>query len=106
MSNIKDGFKEFKSENLKLSFNVPENFYMASSDDAENRFEFVEIEKGISSITAVVYSKSDVGSAGELAKEDFNHNKDVLNEELAKFSEDLTKKQYGDISATEYTYKV
>lgn len=106
LSNIKDGFKEFKSENLKLSFNVPENFYMASSSESENMFSFYEIEKEISTITAVVYSKSDVKSAIDLAKEDFNHNKEVLNEELAKFSEDLTKKQYGDISATEYTYKV
>lgn len=106
LANIKDGFKKYESEHLKLSFNVPENFYMASSEDAENKFEFYEMENSISSIIAVVYSKSDVGSANALAAEDFEHNKQVLNENLATFSNSIIEKQYENISAIEYSYTV
>lgn len=106
LSNIKDGFKKFESEQMKISFNVPENFYMATSEDSQNRFEFYEIDEGISSITAVIYSKSDVESASSLAAEDYDHNKEVLNEKITKFSSGIVQKQYGSISATEYTYTV
>ncbi len=106
LSNIKDGFKKFESENMKLSFNVPENFYMVSSEDSQNRFEFYELENGISSVNAVIYSKSDVVSASALATEDFNHNKEVLNEELVTFSDAPVERQYNNIFATEYSYTV
>lgn len=106
LSNTKDGFKKFESEYLKLSFNVPENFYMATSEDSENYFEFYELENGISSISAVVYSKSDVVSASALATEDFTHNKEVLNEALTTFSNGPVERQYANISATEYSYTV
>lgn len=106
MSSIKDGFRTFESEHLKLSFDVPENFYMASSEDSQNRFEFYESENGISSIIAVVYSKSDAVSAQQLATDDYNHNKAVLNEELATFSKEPSAKQYSNISAVEYSYDV
>lgn len=106
LSNNKDGFKKFESENMKFSFNVPENFYMVSSEDSQNRFEFYELENGISSVIAVIYSKSDVVSASALATEDFNHNKEVLNEELVTFSDAPVERQYNNIFATEYSYTV
>ncbi len=106
LSNVKDGFKKFEAEHLKLSFNVPENFYMASSEDAQNQFIFQEIENEISSVDAVVYSKSDVGSASALATEDFNHNKTVLNEKITTFINGPIERQYSNIFATEYSYTV
>ncbi len=106
LSNIKDGYKRYESEHLKLSFDVPQNFYMATSEDSQNRFEFYDIEKGISSITAVVYSKSDVESAASLASVDYNHNKKVLNEKIATFSNAPVQRQYSNICATEYSYTV
>lgn len=106
LSNIKSGFRKFESEHLKLSFNVPENFYMATSEDSQNRFDFYEIENGISAVHAVVYSKSDVGSAKELATADYDHNKALLNEDLATFSNEPSAKEYSNISAIEYSYAV
>lgn len=106
LANNKDGYKKFESEHLKLSFNVPENFYMATSEDSQNQFEFREVKNEISSISAVVYSKSDVTSATALAAADYKHNKTVLNETLATFGEGTTERQYSNISATEYSYEV
>lgn len=105
LSNIKDGFRRFESEQLKFSFDVPENYYMASSS-SQNRFDFFEVKNEVSSITSVVYSKSDVTSARELATEDYNHNKKVMNEKLATFSDNVTDKQYNGLSAWEYTYSI
>lgn len=106
LSNLKDGFRKFEAEHLKFSFNVPEKFYMESSEDAENRFEFYEIENGISSIIAAVYSKKDAESLKSFATEDFEHNKKVLNENLTTFHSGLVEKKYKNITATEYSYTV
>lgn len=106
MSNIKDGFRRFESEELKLSFDVPENYAMITSDDSHNSFGFIETENEISRINVEVFSKSDVGSASELAKVDYDHNKGLMNENLAKFSEGTVGREYASFSATEYTYTI
>ena len=106
LSNSKDGFRRFESEELKLSFDVPDNFYMDTSDESQNRFTFSEIKNEISGITVVVYSKSDVTSASALALEDYNHNKKYLNEKLAIFSQGITEKQYDGFVASEYTCSI
>lgn len=105
LSNIKDGFRKFEAEHLKLSFDVPENFYLASSDDSQNRFEFYELGEGVSSVTAVIYSKDDKVTAKSLATDDYNHNKELLNESITTFN-GITEKQYEKMLATEYEYTV
>ena len=105
LSNIKDGFRKFEAEHLKFSFNVPENFFMASSDESQNKFEFYELGEGVSSIRAVVYSKGDKTTVKSLATDDYNHNKALLNENITTF-EGVKEKQYEKISATEYSYIV
>jgi len=108
LSNVKDGFKRFESEYMKLSFDVPDEFCMASSEDAQNDFSFYElkpnISESVSSIEAVVYSKSDVESAEALAQNDYEHNKTLLNEELAEFGPAPKARKYSNISAIEYSY--
>lgn len=104
LSNTKDGFKRFESEAMKLSFDVPETFCMTSSEDSHNSFEFAEVEKGVSSMSVVVYSKGNIGSAKALATEDYDHNKSVLNKAFATFSDGITSRQYTDFTAYEYTY--
>jgi len=106
LSKVKDGFRRFESDQMKLSFDVPEDFYMASSEYSQNRFEFYEIENDVSSIHADVYSKDEIGTAKALAKNDYDHNKNVLNEKITTFSENITDKKYGEISASEYSYTV
>ena len=106
LSEIKDGFRKFESDYLKLSFDVPENFYMASSEDSESRFEFYENGDGGSSIHMVVYSKSDVESAEKLATRDHDHNKQLINEELVQKFTDVYKKDYSKKSAYEYEYLI
>ena len=106
LSNIKDGFRKFESEELKLSFDVPQNFYMATSEDAGNEFRFYENDDGKSDMAVVVYSKSDVKSASDLANEDYNHNKKTINESIVKFSDGVIQKQYDNISVYEYTYTI
>lgn len=104
LSEIKDGFRNFESEYLKLSFNVPENFYMASSEDSESNFEFYENSDGGSSMHMVVYSKSDVESSEKLAIRDHDHNKQLINEDLVQKFTDVYKKDYSKRSAYQYEY--
>ena len=104
LSTVKNGYRKFESDKLKLSFNVPQNFVMTSSDDLENKFEFNTMDQGdeISGMNVVVYSKSEVGSAEELANSDYNHNKQYYNEEITRFNGEVKARQYGSINAYEY----
>lgn len=106
LTNIKDGFKKFESEDMKVSFDVPENYRMTSSEDSQNSFSFKEIDEGVSWINLEIYSKSDVESAKALAERDYNHNKALLNKDLATFCDDVTKREYTDFTAWEYTCEV
>lgn len=106
MSNVNDGFRRFEAEHLGFSFDVPENLYMATSDETENDFQFYEIVNGISKIVATVYSKDGIGTAETLANEDYNHNKKILNESVTKFSDEVVQKKYRDITAFEYNYDI
>ncbi|MBE7012981.1 MAG: copper amine oxidase N-terminal domain-containing protein [Ruminococcaceae bacterium] len=107
LSTVKDGYREYKNEKLKLSFNVPESFYMTSDENAENRFSFaINDEKDtISSMNFIVYSKSDELTAKSLAERDREHNKQVMNEDMSAFGE-VSEKEYNSLSACEYEYTV
>lgn len=104
MSNVKDGFRTFKSEELKLSLNLPHNYYQTSNEDTINYFVFrpMDAQDNISDIVFAVYSKSEAGDAKTLAEQDYNNNKNSINEELSQFSETIYQKAYSDFSAYEY----
>lgn len=108
LSKVKDGFRKFESEDMKISFDVPENFFMTSSEDTENVFTFIssESEDYISDMVVAIYSKESGLSAEEMARKDYEHNKGDINELIATFSEDVTLKEYDRFTAYEYTYNI
>lgn len=107
LSNVKDGMRNFEAENLKLSFNVPDNYFMVSPEESENKFYFASWEEDdlVSEINAEVYSKSAVTSAEELAKKDYYGNKEYMNPKMAKFTE-VKAVKYNNFEGFEYTYKI
>lgn len=105
LSNIKDGMRQYKNDTLKVSLSVPHNYTVYES--GENRVDFYPIDEDdyVSAIALVVYSKSDDVTAELLAKTDYGHNKQVLNEGLTTFTE-VEKTDYPEFSAYRYTYTV
>lgn len=108
LSNVKNGVRRFEAEDIKLSFDVPQNFIMLSDEDAENSFYFMNIDPDDddSDISVSVYSKDSVESAETLAKKDYEHNKKFYNEEITHFDDELTKNKYNNIDVYEYNFNV
>lgn len=104
-SNIVDGYRRFESEELKFSINVPEDYFMASSEDSQNRFDFAVSDFDASSdLIVVIYSKSDVGSAQELAKYDYDLNMATLNEEMTTFTTRVVNREYAGFECYQYEF--
>lgn len=108
LSNVENGMRRFESETLNISFNIPENYFQTSSEDEINNFEFVPLsyDDEVSKIAFGVYSKSHAGGAKALAEKDYLHNKGLLNETIAIFSDGIISKDYADFTAYEYTHTV
>lgn len=106
LSNVKDGYRTFKDEQLKISFNVPEDMLILSEEDGVNRYEFTTYgtDTNRPGIILQVVSKSEVKSAFDLANTDFARNKLHLNEEIVEFSQGVYEKPYGGLTAYEYSY--
>lgn len=104
-SNVKNGYRRFESEEMKFGIDIPENFYLEESG-AINEFNFYtsELDDNQSRIHVCVFSKSDVTSAEELAKYDFDNNKKHLNKEMVEFSNRIYQKTRGNFSCYEYYY--
>ncbi len=107
LSNIKDGVRNFKSKEAKISFDVPKEFYMSSSEYSINEFSFSSLEpKDYSSDMHIgIYSKSDVKGAKELASKDYNNNKEALDSPVVKFSNGVVESKYNSFDAYEYTFE-
>jgi len=107
LSNVKDGYRTFHAESMNFKINVPRNFYMSSSEDIENEFTFrsLDLDDDVSLISVGIYSASAVGSAKELAEKDYNHNKNLLNPELATFSA-IKEQIYTNFKSFEYTNEI
>lgn len=108
LSEIESGYRKFKSDSMKLSFLIPQDYYLNSSEDYENEFTFRKMANNDdSSITMVVYSKSDIlKSAKDLAEMDFEHNFNNINESISKFSESIYENTYDTLSVYEYTSEI
>lgn len=107
LSNVKNGTRTYEAKDINLTFEVPQEFYVSSSDYAINEFDFYSIlsDDNISSMQVNVYSKSDVGSAKKLAEYDYNFNYGSYNTGVVKFCESVYEKQYDNFSAYEYTFE-
>ncbi|MGN0179706.1 MAG: copper amine oxidase N-terminal domain-containing protein [Monoglobaceae bacterium] len=106
LSNVTDGMRKFESEDLKISFNVPQDYIKTSSDNTQNYMRFASINNNdrISAITFGIYSKSEVGDAAALAQLDYDGNKKNMNETAAVFSDGISEKSYTDFNSFEYSY--
>ena len=98
----------FTANKLGVSFDIPEGFSLDTDNMAKNVFVFDRAREGddISGITLAVYSKDSAGSAKQTAQEDYEFNKETLNEEITEFAGGLEQKNYGALSVYEYNYKI
>ena len=106
LSNVKNGMRRFSAEDVNFSIDVPEDFVMMSEADAVNYFVFSSAspEDDYSHIYVQIYSKSDVGGAGQMAERDYELTKTRSNPEVVRVKSALGEKVYGTISG--YLYEV
>lgn len=104
LSNIKDGVRLFESDYLKTSLEIPQDFYMVSSEDLQTSFIFESLS-GDKIIHYNVFSKSNVGGAKEYAEKDYSSNKTTINEKIANFSS-VKSAVYAGIDTYEYSYEI
>ncbi len=106
LSNVKDGMRTFTSETMKFTVDVPETYYESGSGNYQNQFHFYEPTEEVSNsyINVEIYSKSETGSAKELAQKDYEANKNKMNTTMATFTE-VTAKSYANISGYEYSIR-
>jgi len=87
LSNVDGGVRVYTCENMGYSIEIPEDFSIVSDEDVENNVNFASVDEdeSISSISMSVYSKSEVGSAEELCRNDYEIHKLYRNDEITKF---------------------
>ncbi len=107
LSNVKDGYRKFEAETLKLKIDIPAHFALYS-DKLENAFEFVSYTKddNESEIKVEVYSKDNVYSAQSLATKDYEYNKSNYNEAVVTFDKQVSQNSYTNIRTYEYSYTI
>ena len=107
LSNAKNGMRTFTSEEMKFSIDVPEEYFERATYGKQNEFGFGNpLEKVLNSrISVEIYSKSEIGSAKEVADNDYAHNKKQTNTTMVTFTE-VTAKSYAHISGYEYTMRI
>ncbi|MBQ7792656.1 MAG: copper amine oxidase N-terminal domain-containing protein, partial [Clostridia bacterium] len=106
LSNAKNGVRTYTSEDMKFSIDIPDSYFEVSSEDVQNTFRFANPHEDVlnSTIFVGIYSKSQVGSAKELAEKDYAHNEKTLNTNFATLKK-VSAKQYAGFSGYEYTVK-
>ena len=107
LSTVKDGFRNYASDSMNLSLNIPVGFSIFSNEDVENDIYFASTDEKdyFSSIHLTVYSKSEVGSAKEMSEKDYTSNKGSYNEEITRISTPEEVK-YSGFTGYSYTIKV
>ena len=107
LSNSKNGMRTFTSETMKFSIDVPQAYFQTDSADVQNEFLFTNPleQTGNSYIHVTIYSKSETGSAKEMAEKDYTTNKRVINTTMVTFQE-VAAKTYANFSGYEYTMKL
>ncbi len=106
LSNAKGGMRTFTSDTMKFSIDVPAAYYESGAGSFQNQFHFYDPAEKVSNsyINVEIYSKSETGSAKELAEKDYASNKSKMNTTMATFQAVITK-SYANISGYEYTVR-
>ncbi len=107
LSNIKGNSRTFSAEGMNFEIDIPETFYLYSSENVENEFAFrkMDINDSISTIDVGIYSISAEGSAKELAEKDYANNKKLFNPELVSFNK-IKEQIYTNVKTYEYEVKI
>lgn len=107
LSNVENGMRTYTSEEMKFSIGVPEGYFERNTSGKQNQFGFGNpFEKVINScINVSIYSKSEIGSAKEVAEKDHAHNKKQFNSTMVTLT-DVVAKSYSGISGYEYTIRL
>lgn len=103
LSNAENGWRNFEDEFTGLSLMIPDNYYQYESD-SQNEFDFMttDVDDTTSRISAGMYSKSEVGSASQLAAKDLESNKSFINNKVVSYT-DIISMIYNGIEVYEYT---
>ena len=89
LSDVEDGFRTFESEEYKVSFKVPADYYQSKYGVGENEMLFIGSGEGdaMESIHMSVYSKSETVTAEILARGDRDVHYGYANKELVTVTE-------------------
>lgn len=88
LSEEEDGYRVFDSEEYKVSFKVPADYFRSAASGGDNEFIFIRGgDTKDSYIHMSIYSKSETGSAEKLAKSDREVHFKYKNKEMSEVSE-------------------
>ena len=108
LSNVQNGWRTYRSDEMKLSLVIPQDFYQSTSEDVTpNSLHFYNMDSDdpISYVYYSVYSKSSVGSAKEMAEFDYGIQKKMRNRDIVSLTAPAEKTYQGG-SVWEYTMTV
>lgn len=106
LSNVKDGWRTFKSEDLKFSFNVPAELIITTDEDVANDCEFETSDRDalVPRISFEISSKADGMDAYALALKDHAHNMKYSNEKIFEFPPTVKESSYAGLKTYEYAF--
>lgn len=104
LSNLKNGMRTFESEEFKYSLEIPEGFWQTTSEDVESRVNFARFkDNNNETINVAIYSKSEFGSAKDMAVLYHDFNKLTMNENITVVG-DVVENTYGELTVYEYEF--
>ena len=108
MSDVKNGYRTYKSEAMKYNVDIPVDFDVITDEDVENKISFASLDdkSNFSRITLQVYSKAELGSAKKVCESDYNDNKLTFNEDITRFKGGVSEVSYKNFTGYEYNYTV
>ena len=106
LSAPQDGCRRFTAKNLGISFNVLEDLVLDEDSIKENYYSFKSSspDDAVTEMSLVVYSKSSVTGAKDLADKDFLYNKTTINEDIMTFDSSVHRYIYGTLITYGYNY--
>lgn len=105
LSNVENGMRTYESEAMGFTIQIPAEYILSSSESVENELDFYKLDgtDRQSRVSVGIYSKSEAGTAMELADEDYKKNKEISNPKITTFTKSDTLVRYANINAYEYT---
>lgn len=107
LSDIKEEWQDFEAESMKLSIELPTSYKLISDENNDTKYIFSSVNPADedAQIVALLYSKSSVTGAKELAQEEYELEKSAINEDIATFDEVIAQ-DYNSFSAYEYSCEI